>query len=153
MSPPVAPAAPIAAPAAAAVSPDVPGLPAPASLPDIGLDPATLRDPHAAFRRRSSRGVIAAVAAVVVVMGVVIYATSGEDEKATTAPKAQTDSAKPTIGVSLAPYRSDAHETLPVTPPPASDKPARNDDTADRPAVDSGSGDFADRFKAASGRE
>lgn len=92
---------------------------------------------------------LAAVTGVAVVMGGIIYATSGTEEKPA---KKAAGNEKPVIGVSLAPYRSDAQETLPVQPP-APERPA-NKDTSEATAVDTGSSaDFAKRFKAASGRE
>lgn len=126
-------------------------IPAPAPLPDLSsLDPATLRDPHAAFRRKSSKGLIGIVAGVVVVMGGVVYLSSGEEEpvKQTATP---TD--KPVIGVSLAPYRSDAQETLPVAPDAPKERPPTEPESTDKPAETGSTEDFAKRFKAASGRE
>lgn len=151
-APMAAAAAPVAAPVAPQVAVDLPG---PAPLPDVGLDPATLRDPHAAFRRRSPRTLILAAAAAVVMGGVIYVASSGEEKKAATrAPNVTSESAKPAIGVSVAPYRSDAHETLPGKPASAGDAPSRNEDTTGQPAAEVGSSkDFAERFKAASGRE
>jgi hypothetical protein len=92
------------------------------------------------------------VAGVVLVMGGVIYASGGgEEESAKNAKKPAAGADKPVIGVSLAPYRSDADESLPVKPAP--ERPASKP-TEEAAPVETGSpDDFAKRFKAASGRE
>src|SRR5690606_755058 len=151
-APMAAAAAPVAAPVAPQVAVDLPG---PAPLPDVGLAPATLRDPHAAFRRRSPRTRILPAAAAVVMGGAIHVASRGEEKKAATrAPNVTSESAKPAIGVAVAAYRSDAHEPLPGKPASAGDAPSRNEDTTGQPAAEVGSSkDFAERFKAASGRE
>lgn len=124
----------------------------PAAVPqDLMIEPATLRDPHAAFRRRTHTRTLALVGGAAVLMGGLIFATRGGDEKKPARQEAA-QAEKPVIGVSLAPYRSDAHETMPT--PAAPSKPPSTRDSGDSTPVDTGSSeDFAKRFKAASGRE